>query len=133
MLILAKGADGSVEALELSDLDDLGRLQALEAELGRAAGRGGRREPRRRDGSRQRRRDPRLREPLGGTVRVSRPPLGGQLIANGRIPIQAIIAAVEADEALDEGGDDMPLRPGRVGRVGMVHAPVGQGRGGGRR
>jgi hypothetical protein len=24
---------------------------------------------------------------------------GGQLIANGRIPIQAIIAAVEADEA----------------------------------
>ena len=25
---------------------------------------------------------------------------GGQLIANGRIPIQAIIAAVEADEAM---------------------------------
>ena len=24
---------------------------------------------------------------------------GGQLIANGRIPVQAIIAAVEADEA----------------------------------
>ena len=32
---------------------------------------------------------------------------GGQLIANGRIPIQAIIAAVEADEAeaaLEAGG-----------------------------
>jgi hypothetical protein len=29
---------------------------------------------------------------------------GGQLIANGRIPIQAIIAAVEADEALAAEG-----------------------------
>ena len=28
---------------------------------------------------------------------------GGQLIANGRIPIQAIIAAVEADEARTRG------------------------------
>ncbi len=29
---------------------------------------------------------------------------GGELIANGRIPIQAIIAAVEADEALEPVG-----------------------------
>ena len=29
---------------------------------------------------------------------------GGQLIANGRIPIQAIIASVEADEALAKEG-----------------------------
>ena len=29
---------------------------------------------------------------------------GGQLIANGRIPIQAIIAAVEADAALEAQG-----------------------------
>ena len=29
---------------------------------------------------------------------------GGQVIANGRIPIQAIIAAVEADEALEPVG-----------------------------
>jgi len=28
---------------------------------------------------------------------------GGQLIANGRIPIQAIIASIEADEASTEG------------------------------
>jgi hypothetical protein len=28
---------------------------------------------------------------------------GGQLIADGRIPIQAIIAAIEADDALIEG------------------------------
>ena len=29
---------------------------------------------------------------------------GGQLIANGRIPIQALIAAVEADAALEAAG-----------------------------
>jgi hypothetical protein len=29
---------------------------------------------------------------------------GGQLIANGRIPTQAIIAAVEADEQLEKAG-----------------------------
>jgi hypothetical protein len=29
---------------------------------------------------------------------------GGQLVANGRIPIQAIIAAVEADMALEAQG-----------------------------
>jgi hypothetical protein len=29
---------------------------------------------------------------------------GGQLVANGRIPIQAIIAAVESDAALVEEG-----------------------------
>ena len=29
---------------------------------------------------------------------------GGQLVANGRIPIQAIIAAVEADAALEAVG-----------------------------
>ena len=28
---------------------------------------------------------------------------GGQLIADGRIPIQAIIAAIEADDAMTEG------------------------------
>lgn len=29
---------------------------------------------------------------------------GGQLIANGRIPIQAIVAALEADESLEAEG-----------------------------
>ena len=33
MLILAKDDDGNVEAMELSDLDDLGPFEALEAEL----------------------------------------------------------------------------------------------------
>jgi hypothetical protein len=38
--------------------------------------------------------------PFGSAMRRA----GGQLIANGRIPIQAIIAAVEADLALDAEG-----------------------------
>src|SRR6188508_652528 len=33
ILILAKDADGKVEAMELADLDDLGPLQTLEAQL----------------------------------------------------------------------------------------------------
>jgi hypothetical protein len=34
--------------------------------------------------------------PLGSAIRRA----GGQLVTNGRIPVQAIIAAVEADEAV---------------------------------
>jgi hypothetical protein len=36
---------------------------------------------------------------VGGPVRFGGAARGGQLIANGRIPIQAIIASIEADEA----------------------------------
>ena len=39
--------------------------------------------------------------PFGAAVRHA----GGQLVANGRIPVQAIIAAIEADQALAAGGD----------------------------
>ena len=38
--------------------------------------------------------------PFGSAMRRA----GGQLIANGRIPIQAIIAAVESDAALEAEG-----------------------------
>lgn len=101
MLILVKGDDGVVEAMELSDIDDLGALQAIEAELaellaeddvinlaaamdpGSTAG-------------------VLIYEnlwaaPFASAARHS----GGQLIADGRIPIQAIIAAIEADEATE--------------------------------
>ena len=40
-----------------------------------------------------------LREPVGRGVRVGRPPCRRPAGTQGRIPIQAIIAAVEADEA----------------------------------
>ena len=99
ILILAKDADGSVDAMEISDLDELGALSRLEAELaetlaaddvvnlavamdpGSVAG-------------------VLVYEnvwagPFASAMRRA----GGQLIANGRIPIQALIAAVEADEA----------------------------------
>jgi hypothetical protein len=106
VLILTKADDGSVEATELEDIEDLGPLQAIEAELaellaeedvinldaamdpGSVAG-------------------VLIYEnlwaaPFASAARRS----GGQLIANGRIPIQAIIAAIEADEALGSAGVD---------------------------
>jgi hypothetical protein len=100
VLILQKAGDGSVDAMELSDVADLGELARLETELVHtlaeddvehlAAAM-----------------DPGSvaavlvyenvwAAPFGSAMRRA----GGQLIANGRIPIQAIIAAVEADEAL---------------------------------
>ncbi len=105
MLILVKAEDGEVDAMELSDLGDLGELQRIEADLaellaeddvvnlaaamdpGSSAG-------------------VLIYEnlwaaPFASAARRA----GGQLIANGRIPIQAIIAAIEADDALETVGD----------------------------
>ena len=99
VLILVKDADGSVEAMELSDVAELGELTAIEAELAEllaeddvehlAAAM-----------------DPGSTAgviiwenlwaaPFASAARRS----GGQLIATGRIPIQAIIASIEADDA----------------------------------
>jgi hypothetical protein len=99
VLILQKAEDGAIDAMELSDLEELGELQALEAELAEllmeddvvhlAAAM-----------------DPGTTAgvliyenlwaaPFASAARRA----GGQLIANGRIPIQAIIASIEADEA----------------------------------
>ena len=52
---------------------------------------------------------------------------GGQLIANGRIPIQAIIASIEADEAQhrDAKEPDMPLRASTC-RTGRRHRRAGR-------
>jgi hypothetical protein len=105
ILILTKNEDGTVDANELSDVGELGELQALEAELadllaaedvenlaaamdpGSTAG-------------------VLIWEnlwaaPFASAARRS----GGQLIANGRIPIQAIIASIEADQALTTVGE----------------------------
>ena len=99
VLILTKNDDGIVDAMELSDIEELGELQALEAELAEllaeedvvnlAAAM-----------------DPGSTAgvliwenlwaaPFAAAARRS----GGQLIATGRIPIQAIIASIEADQA----------------------------------
>jgi hypothetical protein len=98
VLILTKDQDGAVEAMELSDIAELGELETLEAELAEllaeediehlAAAM-----------------DPGSTAgvliwenlwaaPFASAARRS----GGQLIATGRIPIQAIIASIEADK-----------------------------------
>jgi hypothetical protein len=99
LLIIQKGEDGTVMAQELGDLDELGELTRLEAQLAQtlaeedvenlAAAM-----------------DPGSiagvlvyenlwAAPFASAMRRA----GGQLIANGRIPVQALIAAVEADAA----------------------------------
>jgi Family of unknown function (DUF6325) len=99
VLILTKGDDGSVEAMELSDVADLGELETLEAELAELLAEedvehlAAAMEPGSTAGVL-------IWEnlwaaPFASAARRS----GGQLIANGRIPIQAIIASIEADEA----------------------------------
>jgi hypothetical protein len=100
VLILAKGDDGAVQAMELSDLENLGELGRLEAQMAETLAEddvlnlAAAMEPGSVAGVL-------IYEnlwaaPFGAAARHA----GGQLIANGRIPIQAIIAAVEADEAL---------------------------------
>jgi hypothetical protein len=104
ILILTKDADGNVDAMELSDVDNLGPLVAIEAELAELLAEddvenlAAAMEPGSVAGVL-------IWEnlwaaPFASAARRS----GGQLIANGRIPIQAIIAAIEADDdAITEG------------------------------
>jgi len=100
ILILRKDEDGSVEALEIDDLDAVDDLRAIEAgiaeilaaddvehlaaamEPGSVAG--------------VIVWENSWAAPFASAARRA----GGQLIANGRIPIQAIIASLEAEEAL---------------------------------
>ena len=99
VLILTKNDDGSVDAIELEDLDDLGAFQRIEAELAEMLAEedvehlAAAMEPGSTAGVL-------IWEnlwaaPFASAARRA----GGQLIANGRIPAQAIIAAVQADEA----------------------------------
>jgi Family of unknown function (DUF6325) len=104
LIILTKDDDGNIEAMELSDIEELGELVRLEAELaeflaaedvallanamapGSVAG-------------------VLVYEnlwaaPFASAVRHA----GGQLVASGRIPIQAIIASLEADDAIETSG-----------------------------
>ena len=105
ILILTKNEDGSVDATELSDIENLGPLQAVEAELAELLAAddvehlAAAMEPGSTAGVL-------IWEnlwaaPFASAARRS----GGQLIANGRIPIQAIIASIEADESSATEGD----------------------------
>jgi hypothetical protein len=104
ILILAKAADGTVDAMELSDLAELGELARLEAQLAQTLAEDD-------VANLAAAMDPGSvagvlvyenlwAAPFGAAMRRA----GGQLIANGRIPVQALIAAVEADAALEAEG-----------------------------
>jgi hypothetical protein len=104
LVIIAKGADGTVMAQELGDLSDLGELERLELDLAETLA----------EADIEHLAAPMepgsiaaaliyenlWAAPFAAAVRHA----GGQLIASGRIPIQAIIAAIEADEALVAAG-----------------------------
>ena len=104
VLILTKDEDGTVDAMELSDVAELGDLEALEAQLAELLAAddvehlAAAMEPGTTAGVL-------IWEnlwaaPFASAARRS----GGQLIATGRIPIQAIIASIEADNALATEG-----------------------------
>jgi hypothetical protein len=106
LVILRKEPDGSVEVAELADVDerDVGELLALEADLAMLLA------------------EEDVEEigkvlepgsiaavlvyentwagPLASSIRRS----GGQLVANGRVPTQALLAAIEADAQADMEG-----------------------------
>jgi len=105
VLILTKDADGSVEAAELSDAGELGELATIEAELAELLAAddvdnlAAAMEPGSTAGVL-------IWEnlwaaPFASAARRA----GGQLIADGRIPLQAIIASIEADEETETAGD----------------------------
>ena len=76
VLILSKNEDGTVDAMELSDIEELGELQARRGTARGAVGRGGRDPPCRCDGAGKRCGRAHLGEPLGCAVRVRGPALG---------------------------------------------------------
>ena len=104
VLILTKDEDGTVDAMELSDVPELGELETVEAQLAELLAAedvehlAAAMEPGSTAGVL-------IWEnlwaaPFASAARRS----GGQLIATGRIPIQAIIASIEADDALATRG-----------------------------
>jgi hypothetical protein len=105
VVILTKDVDGVVDATELADVGELGELQAIETQLAELLA------------AEDVEHLAAAMEP-GSTAGVliwenvwaapfasAARRAGGQLIANGRIPIQAIIASIEADEASGTEGD----------------------------
>lgn len=104
LVIIVKEEDGSIDALELSDVPDLGDFARIEADLAETLAADD---------------VVTLAEvmspgsvaaalvyenlwaaPFGSALRRA----GAQLVADGRIPTQAIVAAIEADEALEAEG-----------------------------
>jgi Family of unknown function (DUF6325) len=119
LLVLKKDDDGSLEAFELSDLDEgeIGELRTYESELAMLLSEedvtslAAAIEP----GSSAAVLvwENTWAAPFASAVRRS----GGQLVASGRIPIQALLAAIEADEqeeAAEEGTDQLAATEGEI-------------------
>jgi hypothetical protein len=104
LLVLRKDDDGSIEAFEMADLgdDELGELRAYERELAMllsaedVEAMAAAVEP----GSSAACLvwENRWAAPFASAVRRA----GGQLVANGRIPVQALIASIEAEAATEQ-------------------------------
>jgi hypothetical protein len=105
VLILKKDENGDIDAVELEDLDDLGELARLEAGLAELLAEedvvnlAAAMEPGSVAGVLVY--ENIWAAPFASAARRA----GGQLIADGRIPIQAIIASIEADAELEKAGD----------------------------
>ena len=119
LLVLKKDADGSLEAFELSDLDEgeIGELRTYESELAMLLSEedvtslAAAIEP----GSSAAVLiwENTWAAPFASAVRRS----GGQLVASGRIPIQALLAAIEAnekEEAAEDGTEQLASAEGEI-------------------
>ena len=111
LLVLKKDADGSLEAFELSDLDEgeIGGLRDYESDLAMLLSEedvtslAAAIEPGSSAGVLVW--ENTWAAPFASAVRRS----GGQLVASGRIPIQALLAAIEADERQEAQGSTEQL------------------------
>jgi hypothetical protein len=118
LLVLKKDADGSLEAFELSDLDqgEIGDLRTYESELAMLLSEedvtslAAAIEPGSSAGVLVW--ENTWAAPFASAVRRS----GGQLVASGRIPIQALLAAIEADEReeADEATEQLAATEGEI-------------------
>lgn len=105
LLVLQKGEDGSVEGFELEDLEERGELRGLEKDIAEILAAedvdhlAAAMEPGSTAGVVVW--ENRWAAPFGAAARRA----GGQLIATGRIPIQAILASIEADASVETKGD----------------------------
>jgi hypothetical protein len=105
VLVLTKDENGDIDAVELEDVDDLGELARLEADLAELLAEedvvnlAAAMEPGSVAGVVVY--ENLWAAPFASAARRA----GGQLIADGRIPMQAIIASLEADAERDTVGD----------------------------
>jgi hypothetical protein len=101
IVIVQKAEDGTIMAQELGDLEDLGDLRRLEAELAETLA----------EADVMTLAEVMAPGSVGAAIvyenlwaapfAAAMRHAGGQLITNGRIPVQAIIAAIEADGAAE--------------------------------